>query len=511
MVSHRRSRLEPPKPASHWIRAIHLLVPALSAVLVSIAVPTVASARVNVPPRSAHARNGTSIPTLGAIVGVAENRVVASASLYSALAKVHRMVPSFSRQTGLACSACHYQFPALTPFGRQFKLNGYTLSGMPGIVQPGDSAGKESLRLASIPPVAAMIVTSVTQTRTAQPGTQNWTTAFPEQFSLFVAGAITPHIGAFTQFTYAASDGAIGIDNIDIRYANRSTVNDRELVYGLTLHNNPTVQDVYNTVPAWGFPFMSSASAPSPIAGTLIDGALGQQVVGLGAYSLYDKLLYTELTAYRSSPQGLAMPLDSSARNVVSNVIPYWRVALQHETQTTSLMLGTFGFDAHLYPEGVSGPRDHFTDVAVDAQLERRHGKGAWIGRASVIHENQELDATEPAGGAANIDHTLWTTRASLAWLPSLRHGVTVGYFQTTGTADALLYAPAEFTGSRTGSPDTRGLIGELTYNPWQNARLGLQYTYYNRFNGASSAYDVDGGRSAGDNNTLYLYLWTAF
>ena len=29
-----------------------------------------------------------------------------------------RGVPSFSRQTGLACSACHYQFPQLTPFGR---------------------------------------------------------------------------------------------------------------------------------------------------------------------------------------------------------------------------------------------------------------------------------------------------------------------------------------------------------------------------------------------------------
>ena len=40
-------------------------------------------------------------------------------------------VPSFARQTGLACSQCHvYAFgPALTPFGRQFKLNGYTMRG----------------------------------------------------------------------------------------------------------------------------------------------------------------------------------------------------------------------------------------------------------------------------------------------------------------------------------------------------------------------------------------------
>ena len=33
-------------------------------------------------------------------------------------------LPSYARQTGLACSACHYQFLTLTPFGRKFKLNG---------------------------------------------------------------------------------------------------------------------------------------------------------------------------------------------------------------------------------------------------------------------------------------------------------------------------------------------------------------------------------------------------
>ena len=37
---------------------------------------------------------------------------------------------SFSRQTGLPCSSCHTTPPALTPLGRAFKLNGYTLTGM---------------------------------------------------------------------------------------------------------------------------------------------------------------------------------------------------------------------------------------------------------------------------------------------------------------------------------------------------------------------------------------------
>src|SRR5450759_2199260 len=113
-----------------------------------------------------------------AIPGFRANRVVAPASLYAALAKI--FVPSFSRQTGLACSACHYQFPQLTPFGRMFKLNGYTLTGLP-----------------TIPALAAMVVTGLTQTSRAHPGAQNGTVSFPQQLSIFPAGQIPPHVGIF--------------------------------------------------------------------------------------------------------------------------------------------------------------------------------------------------------------------------------------------------------------------------------------------------------------------------
>lgn len=444
------------------------------------------------------------------VVGVRDNNMVMSRELRNAIT-AKRAIPAFSRQTGLPCSACHNQFPQLTPFGRKFKLNGYTLTGLPTIGQPGDSAGKESLKLLSTPGIAAMLVSSLTQTNKAVPGTQNGTVALPDQLSIFAAGAITPNIGLFSQFTYAARDGSFGIDNVDLRYADHGTLGDHELIYGVTLHNNPTVQDVWNTVPAWSFPFMSSSSAPSSIASTLIDGGLSQQVVGLGAYSLYDNLLYTEFTAYRSSPQGFSTPLDSTSVNTASGVIPYWRVALQHETATTSLMLGTFGFDAHLYPTGISGPTNHYTDIAVDGQIEQRKGSASWIGRASFIHERQQLTATQAAGGADNVDQNVSTARASVAYLPNMKYSLTLGYFQTTGSADSTLYAPDVMIGSRLGRPNTSGAIGELTYNAWQNARIGLHYTAYREFNGTSSAYDVVGGRNASDNNTLYLYLWTAF
>ena len=448
-------------------------------------------------------------PNVDLGLGVSADHAVAPAALYASLRR--HFVPSFSRQTGLACSACHYQFPQLTPFGRLFKLNGYTLTSLTTIGQPGDSA-HPSLTLSPIPPIAAMVVTGLTQTAHAQPGSQNTTVEFPQQLSLFVAGQISPHAGIFTQFTYAAADGAIGIDNVDVRWAKHATVAERDMLFGLTLNNNPTVQDVWNTAPAWSFPFMSSGVAPTPGASTLIDGTLGQQVAGLGAYSLYASTLYTEVSAYRSAPQGVSEPLGETATNTTKGVIPYWRVALQHTWPSTYGMIGTYGFAAHLYPAGVTGRTNAYSDIGVDAQIEHTAGSGTWIGRGAFIHETQTLSgfAEQDPAGSENLRGNLSTLRTNLTFEPSMRYALTAGYFQNTGSSDNVLFAPAPVTGSRTGSPNSRGAIGEFAVNPWQNTRLGLQYVAYTLFNGSSNDYD-GAGRKASDNNTAFLYLWFAF
>src|SRR5262249_49068157 len=134
------------------------------------------------------------------------------------LAAAH--LPSFSRQTGLACSACHYQFLTLTPFGRDFKLNGYTLTRQQLITEKDKSKGEQSLKLSPTPLVAAMLQGSVTHTKDAQPGAQNDNTELPQQLSAFLAGELTSKIGIFSQLTYSGADGSFGIDNIDLRFAN---------------------------------------------------------------------------------------------------------------------------------------------------------------------------------------------------------------------------------------------------------------------------------------------------
>jgi hypothetical protein len=419
------------------------------------------------------------------------------------------VLPSYARQTGLACSACHYQFLTLTPFGRKFKLNGYTLTNLPSLVEKDSTTNGGRLGLSPFSLLSAMVTAAVTHTKDDLPDTQNDAVALPQELSGFLAGRIAPKVGVFSQFTYAGADGAFGIDNVDIRFADKTTVGgSTEIAYGFTLNNNPAVQDLWNTTPAWGFPFIGSEGAPGGAASTLIDGGLSQNVLGLGGYAMVGKLVYGELSAYRSAFQGAAAP--SSATGAIHGVAPYWRLALQKEWEHQYAMVGTFGLHTSLFPDVLTGPRDTYADVGVDAQFESKAGTGNVVVRGSWIHENQTLDATFAGGGSESIKNSLKVLRLNASYYPRQWLGVTGGYFDTRGSSDAGLYAPDPVDGSANGNPKTNGLVGEVDLNPWENTRIGVQYTAYSNFNGGKTDYDGS-GRNASGNNTLYAFTWLAF
>ena len=418
-------------------------------------------------------------------------------------------VPSFARQTGLACSSCHTVFLELTSFGRAFKLHGYTTQGMKELEEPGTDQAPP-LNINRTFPLSVMLQTSITRTDTKQPDTQNGNVEFPQQLSLFLAGEITPHIGTFIQATYTGQDDHFSLDNTDIRYADSTQIGNKELIYGITLNNNPTVEDLWHTTPAWGWPFAAADSAPTPAAAALIDGGLGQQVAGLGAYGLWNKHLYGNVTLYRSAHIGSSQPPSSTDSDTIRDVAPYWRLAWQQNWGINYLEVGTYGMFAQLYPEGVSGSTDKFTDVAFDTQFERPFGKDWLSAHATYIYENQQLDSTFAAGGSSNHSDKLHTFRLDAIYHLRSRLSLALGYFLTSGTSDSLLYQPAAIEGSVNGSPDSNGLNAEIGFFPWQNVRLSLLYTAYMEFNGRTNNYDGF-GRSSFDNNTLYLLAWLMF
>jgi hypothetical protein len=417
-------------------------------------------------------------------------------------------IPSFSRQTGLRCNQCHTTFPYLTQFGRRFKVNGYTLTGL-RLIEAG--AAGAALKMDLISPVSATLQAAVTRIAKAPAGSANDVVEFPQQVSLFLGEAITPAVGAFLEFTYRAAAGRFAVGEMDIRYAGRTSLAAREVIYGLSLNNDPTVQDLWHSTPVWSFPFTASPVAPTPRAATVLDGALAQRVAGLGAYALWDNHLYGEASFYRSAPQGGPHPPSAAAERTIRGVAPYWRVALQHGWRNQSVALGLYGMIARLYPSGVTGATDRYADLALDAQYERRLGGGSVASHATWSRERQALDASFASHGSANRTNTLRTFRADASYYAAGRLGVTLAYRATTGDRDPGLYPPdSPVDGSRTGRPDSNSLIGEVDFLPWLNTRFTLQYVLYTRFNGAGGDYSGF-GRNAADNNTLYGVVWFAW
>jgi hypothetical protein len=453
-------------------------------------------------PRSALAERGGHGRERGGAGAAAAVHAYASAYVHAAFA----LTPTYARQTGLACSACHTHFPELTATGRAFKLNGYVFRRSESL-EGKNPEGDQSLLLNLVAPVSLMVQTSYTSTKKTLPGTQNGTVVFPDQLSIFTGGEITPHVGGFLQITIHPQTGQLGVDNSDFRYATHTNLLSKRATLGLSLNNNPTVQDIWNSTPAWRFPYASSSVAPTPRAVTLVDGTLAQTVAGLTAYTMWNDRVYAEFGMYRSAPLGVHRPFDSTLTGVIDGGAPYWRLAFPNAWGNDYLSIGAYGMAASIYPAGVVGPTNRFTDVAVDLAFMHSLGSNSFTLDGSWIHEQQ---AWRVPGAAANPTNTLRTFRAAAMYHIGQRYAFTLAPFVTTGSSDTLLYAPGPVIGSRTRSPNNDGLITEVDFMPWQNLRLQFQYVLYNKFNGSSSNYDGF-GRQASDNNTLYIVTWLLY
>jgi len=445
-------------------------------------------------------------------------------------------LPSFARQTGQPCGACHTDFAGLTPYGRRFKIGGYTYGGgqyrtalFPSADDSAD--GKEKKW---VPPISMMAIVGFTNTETAQPpptapySANNNTVVSPVSF--FWGGAITDHIGAFAQLTYnAPPPGGFGgdpfghtwtWDNTDIRFADSTSIGNFNLTYGITANNNPTVQDPWNTTPAWSFPYVASTIAPTPGSHTIIDGTFAAHVGSIGAYAYVNDVLYLEATAYHTLNFNTQNDLgtDPFGAPGLFDVAPYWRVAIEPHWGRNWFEVGTFGMMANVRPWVAAGTpvtttfsqTDKYTDIGLDSQYQYQ-GDNYWFTlRGTYIHEYQKLDASFLNGLAANPTNELNEARAyaSLAYGNDNRIVLTGQYFNTWGTPDPIVYG-----GLASGfSPNSNGWIAEIAYIPfissvapgwpWFNARVGLQYVWYDRFDGTTLG--------AASNNTTFLYLWLA-
>jgi hypothetical protein len=396
-------------------------------------------------------------------------------------------VPSYARQTGMDCAGCHVGAfgPQLTPAGIRFKLGGYT-----------DSNGKDGLV-----PLSGMLMAGYAHTSADQEpppdhlkSNDNLTL---DQASLFIAGRASDHLGAFVQVTYDGVAHQASLDQVDLRFATPLALDGHEAIFGVSVNNNPTVQDPFNTLSAWSFPFLSPSSGfGTGDAATLIDGGLAGIVLGASAYGVFDKSWYGEVGTYGSmSPSTQdALGLGRDEQRLEGNA--YWRLAYMQDMKSTAFHAGLFGWSARLDPDRtVPGLVDSYRDVGVD-------GSWQYLGtREHIFSVYGSLTHEEVHTGEDGSNGHLVAERLNATYHYQETWGAGAGLFSTHGS-----------------DPDatTRGFMLQADWTPWGkeaaaapaslqwlNLRLGAQYWHYGTFDGTS--------QGAGDHDTVSLFAWAAF
>ena len=471
---------------------------------------------------------------------------------------VAHALPAFARQTGQNCVSCHAggQFPELTPYGRIFKLTAYTI-------------GERTIPI-SVMGVASAAKVSDTSKSDA-PSTDFHKNASPvfATASIFVAGKLTNNIGVFSQTTYdnyayqsVGADGQPGefrghskADNMDFRYADRFIDGNTDLIFGLSVNNNPSISDVWNSAAAW----MQYVPVPSLSSHQFIDGTApypgfgaGGNIAGMTAYVYWNRMLYAEVGAYRTANQAFSFMSaginDANTTKLRGSNNPYWRLALSREWGPHNVMIGTSGMVAHVFDGGSdvsdSGNLGRFKNLGLDAQYQYLldpHSVTAQLGymKQKQFYSANTLAAAAPpyfsADGvtpvaAVNSSDTTNTLRAKVSYIYQAKYGASLSIFNKTGTTNTLNQTSGfdsngqitstdpegtgitstRVNGNLSGNPATRGWTGEAFWTPVQYIRVGAQFTAYGKYNGARDNYDGL-GRNARDNNTLFLYLWAAY
>ncbi len=421
-------------------------------------------------------------------------------------------LPSYARQTGAPCAQCHtIAFgPQLTPYGRQFKLNGYVWGETKGSI-----------------PLSLMAVAGYNQTSKDLPEAPAPHFSTNDNFALneltgFIAGRITQHMGAFIEAAYSGVERHTAWGAFDVRYARTGQLGGKGIVYGVSLNNNPTVTDLWNSTPVWSFPYTGSHLAPGPGAAPVLFDGISERVLGPNVYMMIDDHLYLEAGAYKGMSDNWLDKVGLSAEENLhlDGLATYWRAAWQFDKDRSSYSIGVLGLNVKQQPDPAARLTDRYSDIGFDATYQFAGDNGiSATGNLLYVHETRHLDAAFAAGESDSSANHLNQLQldATIAWHQTWVGSV--GWFDTTGSNNAGLFPAAEIDGSANGSPNSRGYTLQLEYvpfgktnsfgAPWMNARFGLQYKGYQRFNGGSSNYDGF-GRSASDNNTLFVFAWLA-
>ena len=315
----------------------------------------------------------------------------------------------------------------------------------------------------------------------------------------------------------------------------------QDTIWGIDANNTPTVEDPWNTTPAWGWPQISSTIAPAfapPL--THVESGYGQIVGGAGLYIFWNDMLYADFTAYKGLPVPVLQAFNdgNSTTDALTNVAPYWRVALEPHRGSHYLMVGTFGMYGQITPGRQYGfGTDNFLDVGVDSQYQYDGDQYSVTVKLTDIMEWQKLNATYALAGASNINNTLNSFKANASFVWDHTYSLGFGYFNVSGSrrlqhirvAGGAVPAkrPGAFHNSFSGKPKRRRPDPRPRLYPVRSRRAGTlrlqdlerphRHSVHRATCISTAARTISTARFSAaritrpGNNSVFAYAWLAF
>lgn len=398
---------------------------------------------------------------------------IAGVMAIAAFAPEASALPVFARQTGMACSACHFQhFPLLNGFGRAFKSAGYTMMGAQGKIEGEELDIPNVLNL-------AVFATAAYQTQSGTAGNPN---AQPKwlvpsaggETSLFLGGRISEFAG----FLAEAGLGGAGVANTG------GVVGAAKLAMLFPVADARAGLVVYSSNgqgAAYSFETLNSGAANTHKM--MGNGGPASQHVGVPYASQYF------LT--NNAATGISLVANNSMGFI--NIGKYEAAGNQLVGGANSLPLtyariaGTFdvaGFDTGVGIQNFSGSSmvtgANTKATIIDAQMQGEvagftSGFYASYGRAPAVTATGVVVNPIRYNASATVAKTTFNVGAEMALIP---HGTVQLAFRTATRdgRDAATIAGGTTALAGSSTKDNAIMIG-ATYDLAQNMGLTLHYT----------------------------------
>jgi hypothetical protein len=152
---------------------------------------------------------------------------IAGVMAIAAFAPEASALPVFARQTGMACSACHFQhFPLLNGFGRSFKAGGFTMMGAQAKVEGDNLSIPAELNMAVLTSLGYVKTNQTADTTGVTKNYGNGVWGVPgagaaggaNEASLFFGGHVSDFAGFLSELTLGGASAALGSAKLPILF-----------------------------------------------------------------------------------------------------------------------------------------------------------------------------------------------------------------------------------------------------------------------------------------------------